>query len=152
MCIPGNADSLATYGFAPVSAIGGKAYGQTLKDGLVAAGWISIASVFQYASAMRTTPERVAALRSALLELNGKKKNGDTISVGHTASDCKGDEYECRHYGQEKGAKVPAWWPGPALNGIEWLGYEKSGSGSSRGVNYVISEPEGVVYAVIWRT
>jgi hypothetical protein len=97
--------------------------------------------------ALKTSPESVAGFKTALLGLNGRSVDGQAVTVAHTPPDCKGDEFECLRYGQLTGDKTPGWWPGAGLPGLEWFSVDRGG----RGVDYVILEPEGLIFARIWR-
>jgi hypothetical protein len=102
---------------------------------------------------MKTTPERVRALRTALLAKDGRVWSGWKTSVQHTAPDCTGDEYACPRYGEMTKEKRPDWWKTGGLLGPEWIGVtELHEGGGQHGVNYVISEAEGLVFAERWKT
>ena len=99
---------------------------------------------------MKTTPGRVRDLKKAMLSSHGKTRLGGwTTKVLHTAPDCVGDEYECIRHGEMTKEKRPEWWKTGELNEIEWFSVsdvDKDGLGG-HGVNYVISEPDGLVFA-----
>jgi len=105
--------------------------------------------------AMRTTPERVRALKAAIQARHGRIWSGWKTTVEHTPADCQGDEYACLRYGQIGAGKRPDWWPAGALPGAEWFSLTEALEGSSphpHGFNFVISEPEGLVFVERWRT
>ena len=81
--------------------------------------------------------------------------SGWKTTVEHTPADCKGDEYTCPRYGQISKEKRPEWWPTGMLPGAEWFSVTELHEGNTphpHGMNYVISEPDGLVFAERWRS
>ena len=103
---------------------------------------------------MKTTPERVRALKAAIFGRQGAVWSGWKTEVLYTAPDCQGDEYTCLHYGEMSKQKRPDWWKTEGLPQREWFSVTETHAqgANTHGVNYVISEPEGLVFAERWRT
>ena len=135
------------------SIIGGEGFTLTDPD-VLEHGWNEGGMDSATLCSMKTTPERVRALKQAIRMRNGTVWSGWKTTVAHTPADCKGDEYDCPRYGQRPGKKRPGWWPAGGLRGIEWFGITilREDGSHAHGVNYVISEPEGLVFAERWRT
>ncbi|MCX5786571.1 MAG: hypothetical protein NTX59_12885 [Elusimicrobia bacterium] len=130
--------------------------GFTLTDSdILEHGWNSGGMDSATLCSMKTTPERVRTLKQAIQAKDGTVWSGWKTAVAHTPADCKGDEYACPRYGQMSAGKRPDWWPAGALPGAEWFSVTELHEGNSphpHGVNYVISEPDGLVFAERWRT
>lgn len=97
---------------------------------------------------LRASPGRVAALRSALLAMQGRKFLGDwTTQVSYQGP--------TGAPGFDSGRRHPDWWLiGPPRDGdsVSVTFQPPPGGSNIHGAHFILLEPKGLVYIEVWKT